>query len=131
MGMDVTGLNPTSEIGKHVHYSIHSWPRLWQFCCMIAPDIIDEKTARSCQYNDGKGMDAEKAKALAKRIRDTISSGVIPIPPPMRAGQIAAVFLLADVFGTPEMKDRALPFDMERVRRFVEFLEDCGGFEVW
>jgi len=72
MGMDVYGNNPTSEKGEYFRNNVWWWRPLWQYCEDMAPDLCKGVSA---QYNDGDGLDDEKAKALSKILLETLSDG--------------------------------------------------------
>ena len=40
MGMDVHGKNPTTEAGKYFHANVWHWRPLWDYCHLVAKDII-------------------------------------------------------------------------------------------
>lgn len=72
MGMDVIGNNPKSQTGEYFRNNVWWWRPLWDYCCEVSEE------ARSVKYghsNDGDGLDAEKAKALAKILINEIGLG--------------------------------------------------------
>ena len=72
MGMDVYGLEPTSEKGEYFRNNVWWWHPLWNYCCHIAPDITDEVEGHT---NSGDGLDAESARELAVRLFIALASG--------------------------------------------------------
>jgi hypothetical protein len=75
MGMDVYGKNPTNENGEYFRNNVWWWRPLWDYCCQVGDSVITDELAESGQYNDGAGLDAENALALAEILRDEILSG--------------------------------------------------------
>jgi hypothetical protein len=65
MGMDVYGKNPTSEKGAYFRNNVWWWRPLWDYCCEVGQEVIDEEVANGGCYNDGVGLDEDGAKALA------------------------------------------------------------------
>lgn len=76
MGMDVYGKNPTAEVGEYFRRNVWGWHPLWDLASVLAPDLIDDELLKTGHYNDGAGMDADGAKALAKRLRESLDNGV-------------------------------------------------------
>ena len=72
MGMDVIGVEPTSQTGEYFRNNVWWWRPLWDYCC----EVSDE--ARSVEYgqsNDGDGLDSDGAIALGKILLEEIESG--------------------------------------------------------
>ena len=72
MGMDVYGTKPTSEKGEYFRNNVWWWRPLWDYCEHVAPELCKDVSAH---YNDGDGLDDEKAKALSKILLETLSDG--------------------------------------------------------
>jgi hypothetical protein len=73
MGMDVYGNNPTSETGDYFRLNVWWWHPLANYCCEVAPEITAPCT--HWHSNDGDGLDAERAGALAEALQREISAG--------------------------------------------------------
>ena len=71
MGMDVCGRKPTGERGKYFKSSVWWWQPLARYCQAVAPEITS--ACRDCHTNDGGGLDAESALALAEALQKEIS----------------------------------------------------------
>jgi hypothetical protein len=73
MSFDIYGRAPTSEEGKYFCRNNMGWAPIAEYILTVAPDI-----AAKCKYwdtNDGDGLDAEHAVALADRLDAEIQSG--------------------------------------------------------
>ena len=73
MGMDIIGRSPTGECGEYFRNNVWWWRPLADYCFSVAPDIC-----AACRYwhsNDGDGLDAAKAFALAKALQKEIDAG--------------------------------------------------------
>jgi hypothetical protein len=73
MGVDLIGWNPSSDIGKGLYCNWSAWTLLANYAIEIAPRI----TSR-CQYwmyNEGDGLNALAARALADILENEIDSG--------------------------------------------------------
>jgi hypothetical protein len=72
--MDVSGRKPTGEKGEYFRNSIWWWMPLAAYCsAVVAPDIC-----APCKYwhsNDGDGLDAEHASALAEALQREVDEG--------------------------------------------------------
>lgn len=72
MGMDVMGLEPTSEQGSYFRNNVWWWRPLWNYCEEVAPALCD---GVSGHYNDGDGLDSVSASELATVLFAEIESG--------------------------------------------------------
>jgi hypothetical protein len=73
MGMDIYGRNPTDERGRYFRNTIDWWHPLARYLTMIAPDIC-----APCRYwhaNEGDGLDAAGAVALADALQKEVDAG--------------------------------------------------------
>jgi hypothetical protein len=73
MGMDVYGNKPTSETGEYFRANVWYWRPLANYCCTIAPEITGR--CKYWQSNDGAGLDAADAFALAEILQREINNG--------------------------------------------------------
>lgn len=75
MGMDVFGKAPKSETGKYFRNNVWWWRPLADLCLSLAPDIC-----APCEHwhsNDGDGLDAIGAEALAMVLTRNIEDGTM------------------------------------------------------
>lgn len=75
MGMDVHGLEPRSETGSYFRRNVWHWRPLAELVCTMAPDVCAACT--HWQSNDGDGLDAESALALASELKAAQADGRI------------------------------------------------------
>ncbi len=75
MGMDVYGRKPTAEVGKYFRNNVWWWRPLAELCQEMAPDVC--KACTHWQSNDGDGLDAVGAVALAEVLERRIADGTI------------------------------------------------------
>lgn len=75
MGMDIVGKKPSTQEGEYFRNNLWWWRPLWDYCANVAEDLIDDETYSGGHYNDGVGLDAEGATALAMRLIEEIQSG--------------------------------------------------------
>jgi hypothetical protein len=75
MGMDVYGHNPSSERGQYFRNNVWWWRPLWDYCCQVGAEIIDEEIAEQGHYNDGAGLGEDESQALANLLLEELASG--------------------------------------------------------
>jgi hypothetical protein len=81
MGMDIHGLNPTSQEGQYFGANIASWRPLAAFCLTVAPEEC--KPCGSWITNDGNGLNADQSSRLAQRLEAALVDGSLErcVPP--------------------------------------------------
>tara|TARA_B100001245_G_C22648104_1_gene318335 strand:+ start:101 stop:568 length:468 start_codon:yes stop_codon:yes gene_type:complete len=155
MGMDVYGKNPINESGKYFRNNVWYWRPLATYACDIAPDIT--KHCEHWQSNDGDGLNKTHSMKLAAKIREDLTSGTASVYEQAYRTRIQAMPDEKCTFcnGTGYRKDLPgyggetkpcngcdstgkvrpdeahYPFELSNVKEFANFLENCGGFEIW
>ena len=115
------------------------WRPLWDYCRIVAPDLIDDELYQSGHHNDGAGLDEAGAKELGQRLLKEIANGnTIKYQAEYQQRQ-------EDATSVPPSKDNFLdgtdtyiedewvaqyPFDVDNVTEFANFCLECGGFEI-
>lgn len=154
MGMDVFGKAPTRKEGEYFGSPVSSWRPLWHFCEMIAPDIIPHNNLG--HSNEGWGLNARGASALAKRLARALAAGdaaqyeraheaalaALPLVPCTTCDgtgkraeppQTGPGFLHCNGCdgkgGTPHFITH-YHFSTELLGEFEMFLRHCGGFKI-
>lgn len=150
MGMDVSGVNPSSETGEYFRNNVWWWRPLWNYCLKVAPELCESVSGH---HNDGDGLDGEGAKALAEILQEKIDSGECKKYAEEYAAQLKALpdekcdlcqgtGIRNDQFvqgkcnkctgkGHVRPFDTQYPFSVENVQNFTNFLKDSGGFEIF
>jgi hypothetical protein len=154
MGMDVYGKKPSSEVGKYFRANVWSWHPLWTYCATVAPKTCGK--VANAHSNDGDGLGVRDSKALARALLAELDSGRTKKYAAELAAKLAALpkekcticggtgkRATPPVCGPGDMHcngcdgagerqkiDAWYGFEEDRVRRFAEFLADCGGFEI-
>jgi hypothetical protein len=154
--MDVKGKKPTTEAGEYFRNSVWWWRPLWDYCEQVAPEICSK--VKLGQSNDGDGLDARDSLRLAAILRQEIASGataafgryfreeVLALPPeesceicggtgkrrpPPEAGPGTEWCNACLGKGKSQNQATRYAFTAGNVQDFAEFLEGCGGFEIW
>jgi len=127
------------------------WRPLWHYCCVVGEDLIDEKTAIGCSYNDGNGLNDTDSMKLGILLLTKVEDGhtehwknerdlYLESLPDDNCGRCnnnnrgndkKKECKSCDGKGTTENFEKHYPFEVENVRNFANFLLDSGGFEVW
>jgi hypothetical protein len=152
--MDVYGKSPVSPKGEFFRRSVWGWHPLWEYCEETAPEITYKVVYG--HSNDGDGLGAEDSIELSRHLREEIAYGRTARYVRERDDRLAALpdepCRICDGTGRrlppPEVGPGELPcngcnsrgkvrpsethygLDVEDVREFAEFLNDCGGFEI-
>jgi hypothetical protein len=111
VGYDLCGKKPTAPQGEHFHRSSWNWPPIVDLC-----EYFARKETRPCKdwYGSecyGNGLNAKQSKRLALRLE-----------------QLLATDLIAAY--SNRFVDFRLECSEDTIRKFVDFLKTCGGFEI-
>jgi hypothetical protein len=153
MGMDVYGRKPTGPLGKYFRNSIAAWHPLARYCNLIAPDIC--QACKHWHTNDGDGLDAAGAVALAHILKSEIDAGwagaygAFEIRQRKGKGghklhEVPLLNAISRVVRTEGVLpggrldfitfggELSEPSDfVENVAAFIAFLRESGGFSIW
>jgi len=155
MAFEIVGQRPSTKEGEYFRRRSMWWAPLADYMCKVAPEITDQ--CESWQTNEGDGLDAERAAALANRLDVEIREGrceryarihksmqeKLPEEPCFyckgtgtkeSAPQIGAGDMICDYCNGSGIARRLLwrlgHFSVENVQAFVVFLRGCGGFII-
>jgi len=158
MGMDVSGINPTSDVGSYFRRNVWGWRPLWNYVEDQHADIAAK--VEYAHSNEGDGLSGEDSRELASRLVADIDSGRAASYIEQRDVELAALPMEpcehCDATGTrtdavgvksgmPEKnwcngcdgkgeKDpwaRSYYLDVQDLIDFADFLADCGGFHIY
>jgi hypothetical protein len=160
MGFYLYGKKPDGKKGIEFSRNIWNWPTLWQYCVSVSPGVgalLGEKAYE----NSGHGLDETASKLLASELREQLLTGATQreiearnqfdesppaLPKEVMAMQSFWSGLMPNITSAqPKLPDelrRELEkqgirlsvghhFDESDVKEFADFLEHCGGFEIW
>lgn len=132
MGMDVCGRRPKSEVGEYFRANVWSWRPIHDLMCRLCADLLSEKVLTGMGYNDGAGPRGQKVcTEMAKRFEQWLEQHTEghSVDLGMRVtkgGKLSLTNKQKHAKGeTPHRVDD------EHLKEWVEFLRNCGGFEVW
>jgi hypothetical protein len=141
MVMNVYGTKPTGPRGEYFRNNIFKWHPLARYCQLVAPDITS--ACKLWHTNEGDGLDAAGAAALADALEAEINAGWAAaygtFQISQRKGKGAEGFqevawlnafaqIGLDVVPHGELSE---PSDfVENVAAFIAFLRESGGFSI-
>lgn len=159
MGMDVLGKSASSETGKYFRNNCWWWRPLANYACHVAPDITAK--CQYWHSNDGDGLSAKQSKALADRLQAEIDSGrCAEYAMRYQSKADSTPDETCDIChgtgrrsdwesfgpewlaatngcnachgkGTRRPSSTWYYFSIENVQEFVDFLRECGGFQIY
>ena len=155
MGMDVYGQNPKDESGTYFRANVWYWHPLWD-CLETLHPIICQK----CEFphdNSGSGLNPRDSKALASLLKRDLEDGTIEKYIEDYNAKIASLpkedCKYCDQQGTRDWDQldgtvltkvcnacngtlKVEPFqswyhmDLDLMKEFQVFLQNCGGFQI-
>ena len=134
MGMDVHGIEPKNKIGEYFRANVWSWRPIHAITTLMCEDLLDEETLMSMCYNDGKGVDdGDVCKKMGNRITQWLEHNVngLELEDSHCRVNERGIFQFTKAINNPETTRSAYQVDDDDVREWAEFLQNCGGFEVW
>jgi hypothetical protein len=150
MGMDVYGKAPATKAGEYFRANVWSWHPIWDYCCEVEPSLCEKVT--HAHSNDGDGLDAADSRLLAASLQHELQIGATAEWLGVRQSHLDAIpdepCEFCATTGIRHWPDGDKPcngcegkghkrpfktwygFDQGHLERFVEFLDNCGGFEI-
>ena len=155
MGMDVYGNNPKTEAGEYFRSNVWYWHPLWDCLETLHPTICGR--CESPHDNSGSGLNAKDSLALSKLLKKDLEKGIKEKYIADYDAQLASIPLedcpycegtgnrdwdqtdgsvLTKVCnacnGTLKIKSFATHYhmDLDLMKEFQIFLQDCGGFRI-
>ena len=136
MGMDVTGLKPTAEVGVYFRNPAVCWSPLWEYVAATCPDILSPADVKLGSFNMGRKISRAKALRISERLQTALKSGRtakystkvrsrLSKPRPETAAHVAQ--FVASAVGVVNSKPR---FNLVNVRKFAKFCASSGGFVI-
>jgi hypothetical protein len=177
MGMDVYGLNPTSEApprpehndfdsedwkayfdgqslsGQYFRNNVWWWRPLWDYVADLCNEVISEKDHNAGHYNDGHHISKDQCDYIANRLsNELLNGGVKKYSKEYKEEQDNLPMVechccegtgkgahysegkdtchVCKGSGEVEHSGHHYPFSIDNVREFLDFVKNCGGFEI-
>ena len=155
MGMDVYGVKPKNQAGEYFRSNVWFWHPLWDCLENLHPTLCEK--CESPHDNSGSGLNARDSLALSKLLKKDLDSGVIEEYIKKYDEAVALVPLEDCKFcdnkgtrdwpsddgtvltkqcnacnGTLKVPNFATHYhmDIELMKEFQIFLQNCGGFTI-
>ena len=155
MGMDVYGIKPKTEAGEYFRSNVWYWHPLWDCLETLHPAICGR--CESPHDNSGSGLNAKDSLALSRLLKKDLEKGIIeqyikdyylhinsiPLEDckycdskgtrdwPQDDGTVQTKECNS-CSGTLKVKSHQTWYcmDLDLVKEFQLFLQDCGGFRI-
>jgi hypothetical protein len=155
MGMDVYGNNPKNEQGEYFRSNVWYWHPLWDCLDQLHPTLCQK--CESPHDNSGSGLNSRDATALAKLLKKDLENGTIEEYIKQYDEHLNSIPLEDCCYcnnqgtrdwdqldgtvltktcnacnGTLKVKSFATHYhmDLDLMKEFQIFLENCGGFRI-
>jgi hypothetical protein len=134
MGMDVYGKNPRSEAGEYFRANVWSWRPIHALVIELCSDLLDEETLEDLAYNDGAGpKDPETCVEMARRFEAWMEQHTEghKLDLGLRTTKDGKFVTEEELAENPELETES-PYQVgdDHLKAWIEFLRNCGGFEV-
>jgi hypothetical protein len=135
MGMDVYGRKPRSKPGEYFQANVWSWRPIHALIVELCSDLLDEDIIESLGYNDGAGPnDQTTCTEMARRFEVWMEQHTEghKLDLGLRVTKEGRFVTEEELAATPEMETDS-PYEVcdDHLKEWIEFLRNCGGFEVW
>lgn len=135
MAMDIQGRKPSSAGGKHFRTEFWSWRPIHALIRELCPDLFDEKTLKDMAFSNGAGPPDQKTcmeiAARFKKWMEQHRQGFV-LESGIRVTEDGRFVTEKELAENPSL-ETVSPYEVgdNQLKRWVEFLRCCGGFEVW
>jgi hypothetical protein len=135
MAIDIQGRKPSSPLGKNWHVEFWVWRPIHALIVRLCPDLFDKKSLENMAFGRGAGATDERTcLEMAKRFEHwmrqhpegfVLESGI-------RATEDGRIVSEQELAENPSL-ETVSPYEAGEsdLRKWIEFLKGCGGFEVW
>ena len=155
MGMDVYGVKPRNESGEYFRSNVWYWHPLWDCLENLHPTICQK--CESPHDNSGSGLNAQDSLTLSKLLKKDLEKGIIQEYIKKYDDHLSTIPLEDCKFcdskgtrdwpqddGTVQTKpcnacngtlkvqsfETYYRMDLDLMKEFQVFLENCGGFTI-
>ena len=135
MSMDLTGERPKNDAGREFSTVAFWWSPLVSIMHEADPKTFEQCT--SWWLNDGQGMETTDARTLGRKLRESVARGDVELWAREHQGVWKEAKETSQ--GTVpthwevRMGERGSEYGVnrEKVMELADFLENCGGFQIW
>lgn len=135
MGMDVWGRNPTSPTGEYFRANVWSWRPIHALIIELWSDLLDEEMLEHLAYNCGAGPENQKiCTEMARRFEQWMEHHAEghTLESDLRIDKSGRFVREDELAANPDLETES-PYEVadDHLKKWIEFLWHCGGFEVW
>ena len=135
MAMDIQGRKPSAQDSKSFPIEFWAWRPIHALIVRLCSDLFDKKTLEGMATGGGGGaLDQKTSAEMANRFERwmehhaegfVLESGIRVTP--------EGHFLSEEELAKNPTMETVSPYEVsdERLKKWIEFLRCCGGFEVW
>ena len=121
-------VDKVQNVNKGIYFrnNVWWWRPLWNYCYAVADGLIDEDTFQRGHENSGAGLNKADSVELGKLLLEEIAEGRTKL-------QEISYTVQCEQKAKDNPDDKfanSYPFSEENVKKFAEFLLECGGFEI-
>jgi hypothetical protein len=132
--MDVYGRNPTALEGEYFRHSVWGWHLPARLVTTLCPDEASPCGGWYC--NDGDGLDAAQAAALAAKLEKLQASGDVEaycayLDVRCEPGNVMTKLVASLKAAGLEVRHNEPRLEPRDMAEFVAFLKASGGFSIW
>jgi hypothetical protein len=135
MAIDIQGRRPSSLVGKNWRVEFWVWRPIHALIVRLCLDLFDEKSLKDMAFGHGAGAtDESTCIEMAKRFEQwmrqhpegfVLESGI-------RATEDGRIVTERELAENPSLETvSAYEAGESDLRKWSEFLKNCGGFEIW
>lgn len=135
VAIDIQGRRPTSPTGKRYRPEFWSWRPIHALIGKLCSDLFNEKALAEMAFNRGGGpLDQQTCTAMAGRFEQWMEHHAqgFSLESGIRVTEEGRFVSEEDLAKNPSMETvSAYEVSDDELKRWIEFLRHCGGFEVW
>ena len=135
MAIDIQGRRPSSPVGKNWRVEFWVWRPIHALVVNLCPDLFDEKSLENMAFGRGAGATDERTcLEMANRFEHWMRQhpeGFI-LESGIRATDDGRIVCEQELATNPGL-ETVSPYEAtdSDLRKWIDFLKTCGGFEVW
>jgi hypothetical protein len=144
VGFDLIGIGAMNEKGEYFRNNIWWWPRLWELCCSVTPELTDEDL-RVGHHNDGLEVSGVKHVSLVRNLEKAVcnrieyeecAGGTKSICGDREKVMVKIMEHIRGIVSEQEDVNKVCPskfeyqFDWDNVQEFLDFIKNNEGFRI-
>lgn len=135
MAIDIQGRKPSAPVGKNWRVEFWVWRPIQALIVTLCRDLFNEKSLEDMAFGRGAGAaDAKTCLEMANRFEQWMREhpeGYV-LETGIRATEDGRIVSEPELAENPSL-ETVSPYEAGEsdLRKWIEFLKNCGGFEVW